>query len=109
MKYERLSEEEKSAIIDEVGKSCLSIRESLMLLGIPRSTYYDWLKRREGQRRPRTPVNRLTEPEVERVVEQAHKMPDLPARELAWYITDQDRVHIRIQRLSYPEVEWADS
>jgi len=89
MKYERLSEEEKSAIIDEVGKSCLSIRESLMHLGIPRSTYYDWLKRRGGERRPRTPVNRLTEPEVERVVEQAHKMPDLPPRELAWHITDR--------------------
>lgn len=89
MKYERLSEEEKSAIIDEVGKSNLSIRESLMLLGIPRSTYYDWLKRREGERRHRTPVNRLTEPEVERVIEHAHEMPDLPARELAWHITDR--------------------
>jgi len=89
MKYERLSEEEKSAIIEEVYKSQLSISESLLLLGIPRSTYYNWLKRRECERRPRTPVNRLTEPEVDRVIQQAHKMPDMPARELAWYITDR--------------------
>jgi len=89
MKYERLSEEEKSAIIEEVYKNQLSISESLLLLGIPRSTYYNWLKRRECERRPRTPVNRLTEPEVDRVIQQAHKMPDMPARELAWYITDR--------------------
>jgi transposase InsO family protein len=89
MKYERLSEEEKSAIIDEVGKSCLSIRESLMLLGIPRSTYYSWLKRRDSQTQARAPANRLTETEVDRVIEHAHEMPDLPARELAWYITDR--------------------
>ena len=89
MKYERLSEEEKSAMIEEVYKNQLSISESLLLLGIPRSTYYNWLKRRECERRPRTPVNRLTEPEVDRVIQQAHKMPDMPARELAWYITDR--------------------
>lgn len=89
MKYERLSKEEKSAIIYEVGKSHLSIRESLMLLGIPRSTYYRWLKRREGERRPRKPANRLTDMEVDRVVEHAHEMPEMPARELAWYITDR--------------------
>jgi len=89
MKYERLSEEEKSAMIEEVYKNQLSISESLLLLGIPRSTYYSWLKRRECERRPRTPVNRLTEPEVDRVIQQAHKMPDMPARELAWYITDR--------------------
>jgi putative transposase len=89
MKYERLSEEERSAIIEEVGRSYLSISESLLLLGIPRSTYYSWLKRRDGQRLPRMPINRLAEVEVERVIEHAHKMPDLPARELAWYITDR--------------------
>jgi putative transposase len=88
MKYERLSEEERSAIIDEVDRSYLSISESLLLLGIPRSTYYNWLKRRDAKLKPRTPVNRLTKAEIERVIENAHKMPDLPARELAWYITD---------------------
>lgn len=89
MKYERLSEDEKSAIIGEVENSHLSISGSLLLLGIARSTYYNWLKRRDGHRRPRMPVNRLTDTEVERVVENAHEMPDLPARELAWYLTDR--------------------
>ncbi|MBP6965386.1 MAG: DDE-type integrase/transposase/recombinase [Armatimonadetes bacterium] len=89
MKYERLSEEEKSSIIEEVGRSRLSISESLRCLGIPRSTYYSWLKRRDGEPKPRTPVNRLTGPEVERVVEYANELPDLPARELAWHITDR--------------------
>jgi len=73
MKYERFSKEEKSAIIYEVGKSHLSIRESPMLLGISRSTYYNWLKRREGERRPRKPANHLTDMEVDRVVE--HNFP----------------------------------
>ena len=89
MRYERLSEEEKSAIIAEVAKSQLSIRESLALLGIPRSTYYNWLKRRGGRRQPRMPVNRLTETEVDRVIDHAHDKPEMPARELAWFITDQ--------------------
>lgn len=89
MKYERLSEEERSAIIEEVSKSHLSISESVLLLGVPRSTYYNWLKRRDARLKPRMPVNRLIEPEVERVVEQANEMPDLPARELAWHITDR--------------------
>ena len=44
-----------------------------MLLGISRSTYYNWLKRREGERRPRKPANRLTDMEVDRVVE--HNFP----------------------------------
>jgi len=88
MKYERLSQEEKQAIISEVEKSQLSIAQSLLHLGIPRSTYYSWLKRQDGQKEPRSPVNRLTGVEVERVIEYAHKMPDMPARELAWYLTD---------------------
>jgi transposase InsO family protein/predicted DNA-binding transcriptional regulator AlpA len=89
MKYERLTEEEKSAIIEEVDRSHLSISESLLLLGIPRSTYYSWLKRREGERRTRTPVNRLTSSEIDLVIEQALIMPQIPARELAWLITDR--------------------
>lgn len=34
-------------------------------------------------------MNKLTEPEVERVLEYANKMPDLPSRELARQITDR--------------------
>ncbi len=90
MKYERLSEEEKSAVTKEVAKSRLSISQSLRCLGIPRSTYYSWLSRREGGGpRQRVPANKLTAPEIERVIRYANEMPDLPARELAWHITDR--------------------
>lgn len=90
MKYERLSCEDKARVIEEVEKSHLSIVQTLGVLGIARSTYYSWLRKNTDKATARMAVNRLTESEVERVLERAHELPDLPPRELAWHITDHD-------------------
>jgi len=90
MKYERLSREDKSKVIEEVEKSHLSIVETLGVLGIARSTYYIWLRKDITGASLRVALNRLTEPEVDRVLKYAHDLPDLPSRELAWHITDRD-------------------
>jgi putative transposase len=90
MKYERLSEEDRARVIVDVETSHLSIAQTLEILGVARSTYYSWLRKDISKAGGRVALNRLTEPEVDRVLEYAHKLPDLPSRELAWHITDRD-------------------
>jgi transposase len=55
MKYQIFSKTQKWAILERVGKAKNKERE-LALLGIPRSTYYAWLKT-NGETRKKTPKN----------------------------------------------------
>ena len=69
-------------------------REVLSELGVPRSTYYRWLRGREqegledhaGGGKP--PWNRLTSREVGHVLSAAREMPELSPRQLASWVTD---------------------
>ena len=69
----------------------------LSQLGVPRSTYYRWLKRMddeslEGQAGGGRPAwNRLTPEEVDRVLEAAQETPELSCRQLAAWSTDYGR------------------
>lgn len=48
MRYQRTSAEEKADIMELARKSPLTVKETLVALGVPRSTYYSW--RRPAQR-----------------------------------------------------------
>ncbi len=78
---------EKDEIITQVNKSPLPKKQSLSRLGLPRSTYYRWLKPR-GDNGPRIPWNKLSSDEEELVLDNAIEFPELSSRQLALKITD---------------------
>ena len=85
---------EKADVLTKVASSPLPRRKVLVELGIPKSTYYRWL-RRQGQQRledhaggGNPPWNRLTFQEVHYVLSVAREMPELSCCQLAAWITD---------------------
>ena len=89
-----MSAVEKAEALAKVASSGLPKREVLSELGVPRSTYYRWLRRREqqgleddaGGGKPRW--NRLTFREVDHVLSAAREMRELSPRQLASWVTD---------------------
>ena len=85
---------EKNEILSLVANSGLSRRRVLTQLGLPKSTYYRWLRRQaEGRLQDRkggspTPWNRLRPEEEAKVLAQARASPELSARQLALRIVD---------------------
>jgi transposase InsO family protein len=95
-----MSAQGKAEIIALVTGSGLSCRRALAQLGLPRSTYYRWLKRQaEGKLEDRKggsslPWNKLSPEEEARVLAEAWSSPELSARQLAWEITDSGHTYI---------------
>ena len=96
----RYSQSEKMEIIRTVEDSEIGVVRTLHELGIPKSTFYKWYDRyrEEGyeglapkEKQQRRFWNQLPHWERQRVVEIALKRPELSPRELAHYITDQER------------------
>ena len=89
-----MSSPEKAEVVTKVSSSPLPKRKVLRELGIPKSTYYRWLRRPGHQRledRPggdQPPWNRLTIQEERSVLLSAREMPELSCRQLAAWITD---------------------
>ena len=89
-----MSDSEKAEVLDKVASSELPKRRTLGELGVPRSTYYRWLRRSEqrgleddaGGGNP--PWNKLTSQEVDRILSAAREMPELSPRQLASWVTD---------------------
>ena len=89
-----MSGTEEAEVLAKVASSGLPERETLGELGVPRSTYYRWLRQKEqrgleddtGGGNP--PWNKLTTQEVGSVLSTAREMPDLSCRQLAAWITD---------------------
>ena len=85
---------EKTEALARVASSGLPKREVLSDLGVPRSTYYRWLRQREQQGLEdhagggKPPWNRLTSQEVDHVLSAAREMPELSCRQLAAWTTD---------------------
>jgi len=93
----RYSPAEKMEIIHLVEHSNLSIRQTLVELDLPRSTFYDWYGKyqEEGfdgltnkKPGPRQFWNRIPEGVREQVVDLALEHPDKSPRQLAWRFTD---------------------
>ncbi len=89
-----MSGAEKAEVLDKVASSELPKRRTLNELGVPRSTYYRWLRRKEQQGLEddvgggNPPWNKLTFQEIDLVLSAARDMPDLSCRQLATWITD---------------------
>ena len=89
-----MSGAEKAEVLDKVASSSLPKRRTLGELGVPRSTYYRWLRRKEQQGLEddvgggNPPWNKLTSQEIDSVLSAARDMPDLSCRQLAAWTTD---------------------
>jgi transposase InsO family protein len=91
---------EKGEILALVADSGLPRSRALLQLGLPRSTYYRWLKRQaEGRLEDRKggssiPWNKISPEEEARVLSEARTSPELSCRQLACKITDSGRNYI---------------
>ena len=86
-----MSAVDKASILATVAPSPAPKRQVLRELGVPKSTYYRWLKRPQLDDRPGgnpTPWNRLTPKEQRAVLAVARESPELSCRQLGAWITD---------------------
>lgn len=99
----RYSASEKLEIIRTVEASHLPTRQTLKMLGIPSSTYYDWYARwcdggvdalADRSPRPRSVWNRIPDQVRKDVVDFALEHEDLSPRELAVKYTDEKRYFV---------------
>jgi transposase InsO family protein len=95
-----VSAKEKSEIIALITGAELPCRRALAQLGLPRSTYYRWLKRQaEGRLEDRKggssiPWNKISPEEEARVLAEARASPELSCRQLAWKVTDSGHTYV---------------
>ena len=95
-----MSAGEKRGIIALVADSGLPRRRALAQLGLPKSTYYRWLRRQAGgnleDRKGGSPIpwNRLRAEEEEKILAQARASPELSARQLALMIVDAEGLYV---------------
>ena len=98
-RYPRMTPEQKWEILRAVETSSLPVKESLIRLEVPSSTYYRWKANfdkhgREGLQ-DRSPFkgrvwNELLPHEEKRILEVAELYPDRRSREISVHITDND-------------------
>ena len=95
-----MSAVEKRRILALVADSGLPRRKALEHLGLPRSTYYRWLKRRsEGSLQDKKggssiPWNKLRPEEQAKILSRARASPELSCRQLAWQLVDSERWYV---------------
>jgi transposase InsO family protein len=91
---------EKREILGLVADSGLPRRKALEHLGLPRSTYYQWLKRQgEGRLQDKKggspiPWNKLKPREEAKILAKARASPELSCRQLAWQLVDEERWYV---------------
>ena len=95
-----MSTVEKREILALVADSGLPRRKALEHLGLPRSTYYRWLKRQgEGRLQDRkggspVPWNKLKPGEEAKILATARASPELSCRQLAWQLVDDEKWYV---------------
>ena len=91
---------EKTEVLAKVASSGLPKRKALGALGVPKSTYYRWLRRKDQQGLEddagggKPSWNRLTSWEVDNVLSAAKEMPELSCRQFAVWVTDNMRFSV---------------
>lgn len=80
----------KAKVIEQVQASSLPVSKTLLELGVPRSTYYRWIKKKPSPTSvsERVPWNRLSDAEAESVLGVARAWPEWSSRQVAAWITD---------------------
>jgi transposase InsO family protein len=95
-----VSAAEKGKILALVANSGLPRRRALQHLGMPKSTYYRWLKRQsEGRLQDRKggssiPWNKLRPEEEAKILTRARESPELSARQLALQLVDEEKWYV---------------
>ncbi len=90
-----MSASEKDGVLTVVAASPLSKRQILAEMGIPRRTYYNWVRRekedkpRDAKNRNGRPWNKVKAEEEKLVIDQARASPELSPRQLALRLVDQ--------------------
>ena len=92
-----MSTDEKVQVLETVEASRGSKRKVMAELGVPKSTYYRWRARQsqgklEDRRHPGPSWNRLSSQEESAVLEVTMECTDLSSRQLAAWITDNQRL-----------------
>jgi putative transposase len=84
-----VSQTEKADIVQRVEGQTRRKRQTLLELGIPRSSYYRWLHPKEPK--PGAPPwNRITPNEEHRILSVAKEFPELSSRQISVWITDNE-------------------
>jgi putative transposase len=95
-----VSAAEKSKILALVADSGLPRRKVLEHLGLPKSTYYRWLKRQGAGRlqdkKGGSPIpwNKLRPEEINKILARARASPELSSRQLALQLVDDERWYV---------------
>jgi putative transposase len=85
-----MSAGDKAIILSQVENRSRGKRQALMLLGIPKSSYYRWRQGQPDSRNQRRPWNRITVEEEDRLLLVARESPELSSRQLSAWITDNE-------------------
>lgn len=85
-----MSAREKAIILAQVESRFGGKRQALMVLGIPKSSYYRWRRGQPDSRDRKRPWNRITPNEEDKILAVARESPDLSSRQLAAWITDNE-------------------
>jgi len=95
-----VSTTEKRKILALVAGAGLPRRRALEHLGMPKSTYYRWLRRQdEGRLQDRKggsplPWNKLRPAEEAKILAMARASPELSCRQLAWQLVDEEKWYV---------------
>jgi len=95
-----VSAHEKGEILALVADSGLPRRRALRELGLPKSTFYRWLRRQDEGRlwdkKSGSPIpwNKLSPEEGEKILSLARASPELSARQLALRVVDSEGLYV---------------
>ena len=90
-----MNESEKAGVLSMVAASPLSKRQALSEMGIPRRTYYNWVRQEKRSKlrdingKSRRPWNKVKAEEEKLVTAQARASPELSPRQLALRLIDK--------------------
>ena len=80
----------KGDILAKVEKHFGSKRQTLLTMGINRSTYYRWRQGQDAVKHRGSPWNLVTPNEARRILAVAREFPELSSRQLAVWVTDHE-------------------
>ena len=83
-----MSAKDKATILAQVEDTSRGKRRVLILLGIPKSSYYRWRLGRADSGNREKPWNRITPAEEDKILVVAQESPELSSRQLSAWITD---------------------
>ena len=95
-----MSASERARVLAVLSLSPLSKTQVLAQMGVPRRTYYNWVRRqkekglRDGKSRSRRPWNKVAREEEKLVIDMARSSPELSPRQLAFRLVDRNGIWV---------------